>query len=66
MGNLEISIPNTWTVEKGTYYLDAAFSYPGSFSFALGFNLNVFDSCESSSFMDAPDVTDHNDCYYPG
>lgn len=32
----------------------------------MGISLEVFDSCEDSTFEDAPIVNSHNECYYPG
>ena len=46
--------------------LKAFFTEPGEFSFSLGIELTVFDSCNSSTFDDAPNVEEKRECYYAG
>ena len=63
---LDIFLRNNNTAVKGSYLLKAVFTQPGTFSFALGLNLTVYDSCDNSSFVDPPIVPDNGTCYYPG
>ena len=39
---------------KGVYNLDAVFSAPGDFKWALGIVLTIFDICDASVFPKAP------------
>ena len=65
-GNIAISLPNQDMAVKGNYALRVIFTQPGSFSFALGLSLTVFDVCDSSTFDSAPALSPDNQYYYIG
>jgi len=52
------------TVERGEYSLTAVFAAPGSYSWPLGINLEVYHICETSSFENAPVITPENYNYF--
>jgi len=61
-----IWIANPHDAVKGSYLVDAVFSAPGVFTWSLGLNLTVTDSCSLSTFISGPSLSPNPMTYYLG